>query len=120
MNASHSTKPPKYGDSGPSTMVINSVRKLERLRQDLDGLEVKPPSIYLDAHGVAQDQLIYLQILVLPTGTLYIVDMKRLGTAALSATSDKQCVAPLHTRVKVHPQGWVRHSRRIQALVSRF
>jgi exonuclease 3'-5' domain-containing protein 1 len=69
-------------------MVINSVKKLERLRQDLDGLEVKSPSIYLDAHGVAQDQLIYLQILVLRTGTLYIVGMKRLDIAALSATSD--------------------------------
>jgi exonuclease 3'-5' domain-containing protein 1 len=35
-----------------------------------------------------QDQLIYLQILVLLTGILYIVDMKRLSTVALSVTSD--------------------------------
>ncbi|CAI6100596.1 unnamed protein product [Clonostachys chloroleuca] len=103
MNASYSTQLPRHGDSGPSTMVINSVKKLALLRQDLDGLEVKPPSLYLDAHGVAHDQVIYLQILVLPTGTLYIVDMKRLGTAALSATSGSSASPRSIHRVKVYP-----------------
>ncbi|CAH0031162.1 unnamed protein product [Clonostachys rhizophaga] len=88
MDANSSTQPFKHGGGGPSAMAINSVKKLEKLRQALKGLPVKPPSIYLDAHGVAQDELINLQILVQPTGTLYLVDMKRLGTAALSTTTD--------------------------------
>ncbi|CAG9988012.1 unnamed protein product [Clonostachys byssicola] len=88
MDTNLSTQTLKHGENGPSTMTINSVKKLEGLRQALEGLPVKPPSIYLDAHGVAQDELISLQILVPPTGTLYLVDMKRLGTAALSTTAD--------------------------------
>uniref|UniRef100_A0A8H7K8N0 3'-5' exonuclease domain-containing protein n=1 Tax=Bionectria ochroleuca TaxID=29856 RepID=A0A8H7K8N0_BIOOC len=88
MDANLSTQPFKHRENGPSINAINFVKKLERLRQALEGLPVKPPSIYLDAHGVAQDEIINLQILVPPIGTLYLVDIKRLGTAALSATAD--------------------------------
>ncbi|KAF4957603.1 hypothetical protein FSARC_11242 [Fusarium sarcochroum] len=72
-----------------STMVINSIHQLKQLLQDLDGLPVKPPSIYLDASGVGQEELIDLQLLVLPTNTLYVVNMRSLGTTALSSVGDK-------------------------------
>jgi exonuclease 3'-5' domain-containing protein 1 len=67
-----------------STMAIRSIDQLKRLLKDLDGLPTKPPSIYLDASGVGQYELIDLQLLVLPTNTLYLVNMKGLGTPALS------------------------------------
>ncbi|CAI6097370.1 unnamed protein product [Clonostachys chloroleuca] len=88
MDANLSKQPFKHGENGPSAVAISSVKKLALIRQSLDGLPVKPPWIYLDAHGVAQDELINLQILVTPIGTLYLVVIKRLGTAALSATTD--------------------------------
>ncbi|KAK7227580.1 hypothetical protein V2G26_015583 [Clonostachys chloroleuca] len=89
MDANLSTQPFKYGENGSSAVAISSVKKLAlTIRQSLEGLPVKPPWICLDGHGVAQDELIDLQILVTPIGTLYLVDIKRLGTAALSATTD--------------------------------
>ncbi|KAI1066686.1 hypothetical protein LB507_011631 [Fusarium sp. FIESC RH6] len=73
---------------GPSVVAINSVHQLETLRQDLKGLPTKPPSIYLDASIVKQDELKDLQLLVPPTSTLYIIDIRNLGSTAMASLRD--------------------------------
>ncbi|VTO83125.1 unnamed protein product [Fusarium graminearum] len=75
-------------DNGLSTTEIRSTHQLRRLLQDLEGLPVKPPSIYLHASDVGQDQLINLQFLVPPKNTLYVVHMRCLSTTVLSTVSD--------------------------------
>jgi exonuclease 3'-5' domain-containing protein 1 len=75
-------------ENGLSTVVIESTYQLKRLLQDLKGLPIKPPSIYLDASGVGQGQLIDLQFLVPPTDTLYVINMRRLAATAMSALGD--------------------------------
>lgn len=71
-----------------SVMAITSVHQLEILRQDLKGLPTKPPSIYLDASIVRQDELRDLQLLVPPTNTLYIIDIRSLGSTAMASVRD--------------------------------
>ncbi|KAM0355078.1 hypothetical protein ACHAPU_000935 [Fusarium lateritium] len=66
------------------TMNIVSADQLNGLLQDLDKLPTKPPSIYLDASGIGQDELTDLQLWVPSMNTLYIVNLGRLGTTALS------------------------------------
>ncbi|KAH7190145.1 hypothetical protein DER44DRAFT_844821 [Fusarium oxysporum] len=79
---------PAAQEDGPVTVTINSIPKLKQLLRDLDGLPNKPPSIYLDTSVVGQDQLAGLQVLVLPTNTLYFINLKRLGTSAVSTLGD--------------------------------
>ncbi|KAG8664425.1 hypothetical protein FPOAC2_13372 [Fusarium poae] len=75
-------------DNDLSTVEIRSTHQLKRLLQDLAALPIKPPSIYLDASGVGQDQLLNLQFLVPPKNTLYVIDMGCLGATILSTVSD--------------------------------
>ncbi|KAM0540539.1 hypothetical protein ACHAPJ_013587 [Fusarium lateritium] len=91
-------------ENGSSTIAIDSIHKLKQLLQDLSGLPIKPPSIYLDASGVGQEELIDLQLLVLPTNTLYVVNMKRLGTTALSAAGDDSASLRLMLESKAIPK----------------
>ncbi|KAM0469803.1 hypothetical protein ACHAP7_009835 [Fusarium lateritium] len=56
--------------------------------EDLNKLPTKPPSIYIDATGIGQDELIDLQLWVPPTNKLYSVNFRRLGTTALSSVDD--------------------------------
>lgn len=74
-------------EDGCSTIVVDSLRALESLLANLTGLPPRPPSIYLDAVGIATGQLAEFHILIHPKSTLYIVKMKRLGAAALSTAS---------------------------------
>jgi exonuclease 3'-5' domain-containing protein 1 len=73
---------------GPSVVAITSVHQLETLRQDLKRLPTKPPSIYLDASIVRQDELRDLQLLAPPTNTLYIIDIRSLGSTAMASVRD--------------------------------
>lgn len=75
-------------DNGLSTVEIRSTHQLRQLLQDLEGLPVKPPSIYLHASGVGQDQLMNLQFLIPPKHTLYVVHIRYLGATALSTVGD--------------------------------
>ncbi|KAM0206200.1 hypothetical protein ACHAQI_008499 [Fusarium lateritium] len=58
------------------------------IKSDLNKLPTKPPSIYIDATGIGQDELIDLQLWVPPTNKLYSVNFRRLGTTALSSVDD--------------------------------
>ncbi|KAH6952233.1 hypothetical protein DER45DRAFT_577757 [Fusarium avenaceum] len=75
-------------DNGLSTVEIRSTHQLRQLLQDLEGLPVKPPSIYLHASSVGQDQLINLQFLIPPKNTLYVVHISYLGATVLSTVGD--------------------------------
>ncbi|KAF5699109.1 3' 5' exonuclease [Fusarium mundagurra] len=85
--SSKSVNEPTQQD-GPSAVAVHSVHQLKILLQDLDGLPTKPPSIYLDASSVGQDELSYLQLLVPLTDTLYNIDIRRLGSTAMAAVGD--------------------------------
>ena len=73
---------------GPSIVAISSAHQLETLRQDLEAIPTKPPSIYLDASIVKEDELKDLQLLVPPTNTLYIIDVRSLGSTAIASLRD--------------------------------
>ncbi|KAH7182368.1 uncharacterized protein B0J16DRAFT_373012 [Fusarium flagelliforme] len=75
--------------TGTSTKFIKSPKGLEQLLKTLDGLPTKPPSIYLDVLSRNQEELLNLQLLVLPTNKIYVVDIKSLGTTALSAVGEE-------------------------------
>ncbi|RFN52406.1 putative 3 -5 exonuclease protein [Fusarium flagelliforme] len=75
--------------TGTSTKIIKSPKGLEQLLKTLDGLPTKPPSIYLDVSSSNQEELLNLQLLVLPTNEIYVVDIKSLGTTALSAVGEE-------------------------------
>ncbi|KAH7024166.1 hypothetical protein EDB80DRAFT_770824 [Ilyonectria destructans] len=78
---------PGQGD-GFSTVVVGSDKALKSLAENLAGLATKPLSLYLDAVGLGTNQVIDLELLILPKKTIYIVKTNRLGTKALSVTSD--------------------------------
>jgi len=75
--------------TGASTKIIKGPKGLKRLLKALDGLSTKPPSIYLDVSSSNQEELLNLQLLVLPTNEIYVVDIKSLGTTALSAVGEE-------------------------------
>lgn len=62
--------------------------KIERLVRDLVDLPADSPSIYLDASGIGNDTLDGFHLFILPTNTLYLVDLIRLGDAAFSTVGD--------------------------------
>ncbi|KAI1063144.1 hypothetical protein LB507_005551 [Fusarium sp. FIESC RH6] len=76
-------------ESGISTKTIKGPEGLKQLLKALDGLPTKPPSIYLDASFTNQKELLNLQLFVLPKNRLYVVDIKRLGTTALSDVGEE-------------------------------
>jgi exonuclease 3'-5' domain-containing protein 1 len=76
------------GATEPSTFSIKSLHRLKELLQDLNKLPTKPPSIYLHATGIGQDELINLQLGIPPINKLYSVDFRRLGDTALSSVHD--------------------------------
>ncbi|KAJ4011833.1 hypothetical protein NW752_004233 [Fusarium irregulare] len=80
---------PGNEETGTSTKVIKGPKGLKRLLKALDGLPTKPPSIYLDVSSSNQEELINLQLLILPTNKVYVVDIKSLGTTALSAVGEE-------------------------------
>jgi exonuclease 3'-5' domain-containing protein 1 len=85
-------KPPQdEGDrDGHSVVSIRYKNQLKQLLQDLNELPTDSPSIYLDASGIGSDRLIDLQLLVSPTNTLYLVDVRRLGDIAFSAVGHSE------------------------------
>ncbi|SPJ79517.1 uncharacterized protein FTOL_07908 [Fusarium torulosum] len=76
------------GASEPSTVSIKSLHRLKELLQDLNKLPTNPPSIFLDAMGIGQDELIDLQIWIPPINKLYSVNFRRLGNTVLSSVHD--------------------------------
>ncbi|KAH7235328.1 hypothetical protein BKA59DRAFT_484688, partial [Fusarium tricinctum] len=91
-------------ENGLSTVEIRWTHQLKQLLQDLDTLPVKPPSIYLDASGVGQDQLLNLQFLVPPKKTLYVIDMGCLGATVLFTVSDNGKSLRLILKLKAIPK----------------
>ncbi|KAJ4110258.1 hypothetical protein NW768_012018 [Fusarium equiseti] len=75
--------------TGTSTKIVKGTEGLKRMLKELDGLPTKPPSIYLDVSSSNQEELLNLQLLVLPTNKIYVVDIKNLGTTALSAVGEE-------------------------------
>jgi exonuclease 3'-5' domain-containing protein 1 len=88
MEQPTSSQPGKEA-TGTSTKIIKNSKGLEQLLKTLDGLPTKPPSIYLDVSSSNQEELLNLQLLVLPTNKIYVVDIKSLGTTALSAVGEE-------------------------------
>ncbi|KAH6972717.1 hypothetical protein BKA56DRAFT_592731 [Ilyonectria sp. MPI-CAGE-AT-0026] len=80
----------KEEEDGCSTIIVNSRQGLESVVEELARLPPKPPSIYLDAVGSGTDQLVELQLLIPPKTTLYVIKMKRLAAASLSADSNSR------------------------------
>ncbi|KAF5667454.1 3' 5' exonuclease [Fusarium heterosporum] len=88
MNSTPSTIETLSQGNGASKMNIVSVDQLKGFLQDLDGLSNKPTSIFVDASGIGQNALTDLQVGVPSTNTLYIVNLVRLGTTALSKVDE--------------------------------
>ncbi|KAL9572070.1 hypothetical protein ACKAV7_003787 [Fusarium commune] len=77
-------------EDGRSVVSIRYTNQLKQLLRDLNELPTDYPSIYLDASGIGNDRLIDLQLLVPPTNTLYLVDVRRLGDTAFSAVGHSE------------------------------
>ncbi|CAF3433565.1 unnamed protein product [Fusarium graminearum] len=65
-------------DSRSVIYIIYKIRELVNLPTD-------SPSIYLDAADIGNNKLDHLQLFILPTNTLYLVDLIRLSDIAFSA-----------------------------------
>ncbi|KAF4953788.1 hypothetical protein FGADI_5781 [Fusarium gaditjirri] len=78
------------GGGGRTILSVNFRNELKRLLRDLDGLPAKRTPIYLDAMGLAKDQLIDLHIFVPSNTTIYTVNVRRLGDAAFSAVGNNE------------------------------
>ncbi|KAF0637634.1 hypothetical protein FPSE5266_00727 [Fusarium pseudograminearum] len=81
--------PQDEGDEGSRSIIyIEYKSQIKRLVRDLIDLPADSPSIYLDASGIGNNILDDLQLFILPTNTLYLVDLIRLGDAAFSTVGN--------------------------------
>ncbi|KAF4443183.1 3 -5 exonuclease protein [Fusarium austroafricanum] len=74
----------------PSTVSINSIPKLKGLLRELNGLPDKIPSIFIDVTGVGKNVLVELLLLIMPANTLYVINMERFDTSALSVVDGNE------------------------------
>ncbi|QPC78002.1 hypothetical protein HYE68_008754 [Fusarium pseudograminearum] len=90
MNQEQLPKVPQdEGDEGSRSIIyIEYKSQIKRLVRDLIDLPADSPSIYLDASGIGNNILDDLQLFILPTNTLYLVDLIRLGDAAFSTVGN--------------------------------
>ncbi|CVL03694.1 uncharacterized protein FPRN_11878 [Fusarium proliferatum] len=73
---------------GPTIVSVESRNELKKVLQDLNELRAKPTPIYLDAMGIAKDELIDLHLFVPSNRTLYTVNVRKLGDVAFSAVGN--------------------------------
>ncbi|KAM0297101.1 hypothetical protein ACHAPM_009970 [Fusarium culmorum] len=90
MNQEPLPKVPKdEGDEDSRSVIyIEYESQIKRLVRNLVDLPADSPSIYLDASGIGNNILAHLHLFILPTNTLYLVDLIRIGDAAFSTVGN--------------------------------
>ncbi|KAK2669516.1 Ribonuclease H superfamily [Fusarium oxysporum f. sp. vasinfectum] len=88
QSISQSTENENEG-GGLTLISVKFKNELKRLR-DVNGLHATPRTIYLDATGIAKDELINLHLFIPSNGILYTVNVRKLGDAAFSAVGNSE------------------------------
>ncbi|KAJ4104082.1 hypothetical protein NW760_010760 [Fusarium oxysporum] len=89
QSISQSTENENEG-GGLTLISVKFKNELKRLLRDVIGLPATPRTIYLDATGIAKDDLIDLHLFIPSNRILYTVNVRKLGDAAFSAVGNSE------------------------------